>query len=217
MGNFWRRHHKTPLNRRFRGFMPVVIDIETGGVDPYKNPLLEIAAVFLKLKGNGLIEKAGEFCDHIEPFEGCVIEDKALEINHIDPGHPLRFARSEKDVMTSLFQEISKELKNNRCKRGILVGHNAHFDLSFINQAIKRCELEDINPLHSFSVLDTVTLGALSCGQTILSLACERSGVAFDSEEAHSAIYDAHKTAELFCTVTNRWMSLGGWDETEKL
>ncbi|MBE8182201.1 MAG: ribonuclease T [Candidatus Portiera sp.] len=215
MNNFWRRNYRTPLNRRFRGFMPVVIDIETGGVDDIKNPLLEIAAVFIKLKSNGIMESANEFCDHIVPFEGSIIEEKALEINRIDPDYPLRFPREEKDVMTSLFTQISQELENNRCKRAILVGHNAHFDLGFINQAIKRCGLEDINPLHSFSVIDTVTLGSLAYGQTILALAVERAGIDFNSEEAHSALYDAHKTAELFCKIHNKWMSLGGWDDIE--
>ena len=216
MNNFWHRSHRTPLNRRLRGFMPVVIDVETGGVDHTQNPMLEIAAVFVKLNRDGMMEIGDEFCDHIVPYEGSIIEERALEINHIDPDYPLRFPRPEKDVLESLFQKISQELENQRCKRAILVGHNAHFDLGFVNQAIKRCELEEVNPLHHFSVIDTVSLSALIYGQTILALACERAGIDFNSEEAHSALYDAHKTAELFCKITNRWMALGGWDDIEK-
>lgn len=207
------QHSMNRMNRRFRSFMPVVIDVETGGTDPIKNPVLEVAAVFLKLDRNGIMHLGSEFCDHIVPFPGSIIEQEALDINQIDPDYPLRFPRPEKDVMKDLFNEISKKLEYDRCKRGVLVGHNAHFDLSFIRQASTRCKLEDLNPLHAFSVLDTVTIGAVAYGQTILSMACDRAGIDFCGEDAHSAIYDARKTAELFCKVINKWTTLGGWGE----
>ena len=197
--------------------MPVVIDIETGGTDPKNNPLLEVAVIFLKFENNGLIEISREFCDHITPFNGSLIEQEALEINRIDPGYPLRFSRDEKDVILDVFNQISQELKSNRCKRAILVGHNAHFDLSFLKEAAHRCNLTEKNPFHAFSVLDTVTLGALAYGQTILSLACDKARIDFDNDEAHSALYDARKTAELFCKITNNWLCLGGWDESNNI
>ena len=202
-----------PIYNRFRGFLPVVIDLETGGTNAEKNPILEIAAVFVQMNENGLLTMGQEFCEHIIAFNGSQIDKESLEINRIDPDYPLRFPLEEKKVLQLLIDATQKELKATNCKRAILVGHNAHFDLAFLQRAIERCQLRDKSPFHRFSVLDTVSLAALAYGQTILSLACQRGGIGFNAEEAHSALYDARKTAELFCQIVNNWLYLGGWDE----
>ncbi len=41
--------HPDPLKERFGGYLPIVIDIETGGLEPLKNPILEIAAVLIEI------------------------------------------------------------------------------------------------------------------------------------------------------------------------
>ena len=202
-----------PIFGRFRGFLPVVIDLETGGVDAEKHPILEMAAVFLTMSENGILLPEAEFCEHVTPFEGSEIDKEALEINRIDPGHPLRFALTERDALEKLFKATRTHLEKSDCKLAFLAGHNAHFDLGFLQKAIKRCDLQEESPFHRFSVLDTVSLSALAYGQTILSIACEKSGLGFNAEEAHSALYDAHKTAELICHICNRWLYLGGWNE----
>jgi ribonuclease T len=144
------------------------------------------------------------------PFEGSNIEDAALKFTGIDPWHPLRIARSEKDVFNDLFKAIRTSMKSNGCKRAILVAHNAHFDHGFINAAAARHDLKR-NPFHPFSSFDTATLSGLAYGQTVLARACEAAGISFDNKEAHSAKYDAEKTAQLFCKIVNRWQSMGGW------
>ena len=202
-----------PIYNRFRGFLPIVIDLETGGTNAEENPILEIAAVFVRMDANGLLTAGQEFCEHIIAFDGSKIDKESLEINRIDPDYPLRFPLEEKKVLEALIYTTQKELKATNCKRAILVGHNAHFDLAFLQKAIKRCKLQEKSPFHRFSVLDTVSLAALAYGQTILSLACERGGIGFNAEEAHSALYDARKTTELFCHIANTWLCLGGWDE----
>ena len=207
------KHRSNLLFNRFRGFLPVAVDIETGGTDAEKNPLLEIAIVFFQLQKSGFLIPDDTICEHITPFSGSTIDEEALEINQIDPGYPLRFPKEEREVLTAIFNRVEEETKRMECKRAILVGHNAHFDLSFLNSAAKRCNIQERNPFHAFSVLDTVSLAALAYGQTILSLACEKAGVKFNPEEAHSALYDAQKTAELFCTIVNEWLCLGGWNE----
>ena len=58
---------------------------------------------------------------------------------------------------------------------------------------------------------DTATLAGLAVGHTVLARACALADIPFDNNEAHSADYDATKTAELFCLIVNRWQSLGGW------
>jgi len=112
--------------------------------------------------------------------------------------------------MQALFQVVRKEIKEQGCNRAILVGHNAHFDAGFVNAAVERCSIKR-NPFHPFSHFDTATLSGLAYGQTVLARACAEAGIEFDNAEAHSAAYDAQKTAELFCGIVNRWKDLGGW------
>jgi len=195
----------TQIHKRFRGFLPVVIDIETSGVNPQENALLEICAVFLSMDETGQLHRK-DFCfDHILPFEGAVLDRKSLEFNQIDPFQPLRFAVDEKTALDRLFSQVRKTLRNAKCQRAVLVGHNAWFDLNFLKAATKRCQLE--SPFQSFTCFDTATLAGLYFGETVLAKAVEAAGLSFDSTEAHSAIYDAKITADLFCSIINDWQA----------
>jgi len=192
---------------RFRGYLPVVVDVETGGFNAETDALLEIAAVLLRVDEAGLLVPASSYTTHVIPFDGSNIEEKSLQINGIDPWHPLRAARSESDALKFIFNPVRKEVKDTGCTRAILVGHNAFFDLNFMNAAIDRSGTKR-NPFHPFSCLDTVSLGGLAYGQTVLSRAAEVAGMSWDTKEAHSAIYDTRQTAELFCRVVNSWEKL---------
>lgn len=196
-----------PMAERFRGFLPVVIDVETGGFNAQTDALLEIAAVLLRMDEKGELFRHKTVSWHVQPFPGANLEPKSLEVNGIDPYHPLRFAVPEKEALGNLFSVVRKEIKNNLCTRAILVGHNAFFDLSFLNCAAARCGIKR-NPFHPFSNLDTVTLAAMAYGQTVLARAVQAAQIPWDPSEAHSAVYDAEKTAELFCKVLNTWQSL---------
>jgi ribonuclease T len=198
---------KITFKNRFRGFIPVVVDVETGGVNPQTDALLEIAAVMINLDESGVLSRGETIACHVAPFEGCIINPKALEINHIDPYHPFRLAKPEAAALDSIFTPIMATLKQHHCHRAVLVGHNSWFDLAFIKAAIARTGLKN-HPFHNFTSLDTATLSALVYGETVLSKALAKAGFEFNPEEAHSAIYDAEKTAELFCTIFNRWLSL---------
>ncbi|HBA32590.1 MAG TPA: ribonuclease T [Gammaproteobacteria bacterium] len=195
------------LANRFRGFLPVVVDVETGGFDAKKDALLEIAAVLLEMDGEGKLSLGETVSTHVIPFEGANLDPKSLQVNGINPFHPLRAAREEIDALNYIFQPIRQAVKAAGCKRAILVGHNASFDLSFINSAAERCGVKR-NPFHPFSNFDTVSFSALAFGQTVLSRAAEAAGMPWDSREAHSAVYDTQMTAKLFCHVINRWESL---------
>jgi ribonuclease T len=46
-------------------------------------------------------------------------------------------------------------------------------------------------------------------GHTVLSEACARANISFDNDQAHRALYDAERTAELFCAVVNAWRGTG--------
>lgn len=195
---------------RFRGFLPVIIDVETGGFNAKTDALLEIAAITLKIDSKGYLIDDQAYEYHVEPFAGANLEQSALDFTGIDLESEDRFAEPETMALASLFKEIRKAVKAAGCNRAIVVGHNAHFDLAFIHAASSRCDIKR-NPFHPFSCLDTATLAGLAVGHTVLAKACELANIPFDNHQAHSAAYDAQKTAELFCLIINRWRDLGGW------
>ena len=195
------------MAERFRGFLPVVVDVETGGFDAEHDALLEIAAVPLTMDEGGYLQLQPAVSTHVEPFPGANLDPRSLEITGIDPTNPLRGALAERQALDHIFQVVREAVREAGCQRAILVGHNAAFDLGFLNQAVRRCGHKR-NPFHPFSCFDTVSLGGLAYGQTVLSKAVLAAGHAFDSREAHSAVYDAERTAELFCSVVNRWRQL---------
>jgi ribonuclease T len=196
---------------RFRGFLPVVIDVETAGFNPRTDALLEVAAVTLTMDDNGYLMIDQSFDEAVDPFEGANLEQSALDFTGIDPFDPERNAIPETLALENIFKAIRKSIKAHNCKRAVLVGHNAAFDHSFIQAAATRTDAKR-NPFHPFSTFDTATLAGLAYGQTVLARACDVAGIDFDGKQAHSALYDTVKTAELFCAIVNRWKDLGGWD-----
>jgi ribonuclease T len=192
------------IARRFRGFLPVVIDVETGGFNPATDALLEVAAVLVRLNEDGDLLPAEKTRYLVKPFPGANLEPASLQVTGIDPYHPLRPALDEADALRRLFQEIRKEVKEQKCNRAILVGHNSFFDLQFLNAAIARNTIKR-NPFHPFSSFDTATLAGVALGQTVLGRAVVAAGMEWDDSQAHSALYDAEVTAELFCRIVNRF------------
>lgn len=196
---------------RFRGFLPVVVDVETGGFQSSTDAILEIAASFVDFNDDGQLVVTETLDYQVEPFAGANLEPAALEFTGIDPEHPDRDAKKEVIVFGELLKAVRQRVKNAECNRAILVGHNAHFDLGFVLAGTERSAIKR-NPFHPFSVIDTASLSGLAFGQTVLAKACEAAGIDFNNREAHSAAYDTEKTAELFCTIVNRWQELGGWE-----
>ncbi|MDA8562177.1 ribonuclease T [Gammaproteobacteria bacterium] len=191
------------IAQRFRGLLPVVIDVETSGLNPYTDALLEIAAVSINMDVNGKLFCENTYSYNVEPFVGANFDQNALNITGIDPTHPLRYAIPEKQMLHNLFSILDELLLKTNCRRAVLVGHNAWFDLAFIKAAIERSGFESY-PLHSFTTFDTATLAAATLGETVLAKAMRKAKIYFDVEKAHSAIYDTEKTAQLFCQMLNR-------------
>lgn len=185
----------------------MVVDVETGGFDAKKDALLEISAVILDMDDNGILSIVETVSAHIKPYEGLNLDPKSLEVNGIDPYHPFRLARAEHEALTMVFKVIRNAVKKHGCTRAIMVGHNTVLDLSFVNAAAERNKIAR-NPFHPFSMFDTVSLAGLAYGQTVLSRAVQAAKIDWDDSKAHSAVYDAHKTAELFCNIVNRWRDL---------
>jgi len=195
------------MSERFRGFLPVVIDLETGGFDPQSNPILEMAAVAVRFEDRRLV--TGErWVRAVHPFPGGVLDPASLKVTGIDPGDPARDALSEAEALRQMFTEIRRALKREGCHRAIMVAHNAAFDQQFLQRAVARTQAKR-NPFHPFSFIDTASLAAVTYGHTVLSEACSRAAIEFDASQAHSALYDAERTAELFCAVVNAWDQAG--------
>jgi ribonuclease T len=189
---------------RFRGFLPVVVDVETGGFNAKTDALLEIAAVLLDFDPQGTLRRSDTIRYHVKPFEGANMEPASLAVNGINPDHPLRPAIDERDALQRVFREVRAAIRAANCNRAILVGHNSSFDLGFLNEAIARSDIKR-NPFHPFSSFDTATLCGVAFGQTVLSRAVKAAGLEFDEESAHSAAYDAEITADVFCEIVNRF------------
>lgn len=191
------------IHERFRGFLPVVVDVETSGLHPEHNALLEMAVVLIDYNPESGFIVGPSFSEHIIPFPDAEMDPKSLAFNKIDPYHPLRFAKPEIEALKSLFEPIKQALKKHRCQKAVLVGHNAWFDLQFLQKACDRQDLK--SPFHSFTSFDTATLAGIAYGQTVLAKALSAADIDFNINEAHSAIYDAQKTAELFCKILNKF------------
>jgi ribonuclease T len=180
------------MARRFRGFLPVVVDVESGGFNHATDALLEIAAVLVDITEDGVLKRGATHSFHIIPFEGSRLD-----------WHPLRPSLPEREALQRMFREIRHAVRAYSCRRAILVGHNAAFDLGFLNAAVTRCDLKR-NPFHPFSCFDTATLAGAALGQTVLAKAVTVAGFEWDSGSAHSAAYDAERTADIFCDICNR-------------
>ncbi|XZQ54823.1 MAG: ribonuclease T [Arsenophonus sp.] len=207
---FNKKNNHNILSERFRGYYPVVIDVETGGFNIKKDALLEIAAMTLKMDQDGWLAVNEKLHFHISPFEGANMEATALAFTGIDPENPFRKAVEEYIALDEIFKMVRKGIKDNDCNRAIIVAHNANFDHSFIMEAAQRANLKN-NPFHHFATFDTAALSGLVFGQTILAKACCNAGIPFDNKQAHSALYDTDRTALLFCKIVNKWKKLGGW------
>lgn len=200
------------ISKRFREFLPVVVDVETGGFNCDTDALLEISAVPIIFDDEEKLSPADCISVNVEAFPGAVVTESSLQFTGIDLDDPSRMALPEQEALMTVFQPIRQMIRDQNCKRAILVAHNAHFDLGFVHAASERCKIKR-NPFHPFSCFDTATLAGLAYGQTVLARACQAAGISFDNESAHSATYDAIKTAELFCMIVNRWDKHIGWQQ----
>ena len=191
------------MSRRFRGYLPVAIDVETGGFNVTTDALLEISVVLIDMDSEGTLRRGASHDFHVKPFDGARLDPASLAVTGIDPWHPLRPAVPERDALQRVFREVRHAVRSYNCRRAIVVGHNAAFDLACINAAVTRAEVKR-NPFHPFSCFDTATLAGAALGQTVLAKAILVAGLEWDADSAHSARYDAERCADLFCLVCNR-------------
>ncbi|AZP36374.1 Ribonuclease T [Candidatus Annandia adelgestsuga] len=195
---------KKHLYYRFKGFYPIVIDIETSGLDSNINAILEIALITFKIDKNGWLKKDQIIHFHIKPFLNSKINYESLIHNKININSSLRGAISEYNAFNKIIKLITKKMKKNLCNRSIIVAHNVVFDHNFIMSSIERLGIT-INPFHPFTTFDTSTISSFIIGQNILFKACKKIGLYFNMKYSHSALYDSLLTASLFCKLINKF------------
>lgn len=196
------KQKKTKMGGRFRNLLPIVVDVETSGLNPETDALLEIAIVTLNMNDQGQLFPDETIAFNVDPFIGAHFDKNSLAITNIDPTYPLRYAIPEQQALHCIFQKITSLLEKTRCQRAVFVGHNAWFDLAVIQAVVRRSCFRKV-PFHGFTVFDTATLAGFIFGETVLARAMRCAKIPFDINKAHSAIYDAEKTAELFCYMVN--------------
>jgi ribonuclease T len=194
---------------RFRGFLPVVLDLETGGFNPATDAILEIAICLIRMDDFGRLQRAETVSVDVKPFPGANVDPRSLDFTGIDLDDPQRRPLVELEALKQICLPVRKEVRATGCQRAIMVAHNPMFDMGFMNAMIARTGYKR-SPFHPFSSFDTATVGGLVFGQTVLSRAVQAAGMEWNEANAHSAAYDAEKTGDLFCAAVNRWKILSG-------
>lgn len=186
---------KQYLKKHCRGFIPIAIDLETSGSDPNKHGILEIAAIFPSFSEEG-IQIHEVFHRHVYLEDGDLIDPAATLIHRIPIEHPFRYAISVEQMLQEFSEMVRMHCDRWCARRGIMVGHNPAFDMSFLNKACEKYGI-DMN-LHLYTFIDTASMGLMRHRETVLAKLCYREGLGFSQNDAHSALYDAHMTARLF-------------------
>jgi len=200
------------MKNRFRGFLPVVVDVETAGLEPKTDALLEISMMFINMDDKGRFFPQEQLSANIIPFEGSILRQENLDFLKINPYDESRELKTEKEALIPMFKAVAAHIKKEKCKKAILVGHNGSFDLGFLSAAASRLDYKRF-PFHPFSVIDTASLSMLVYGQSVLARACTMAKIEFNLGRAHTAAYDTQKECELFCSILNRSSIFLGFPE----
>lgn len=162
----------------------VVFDCETTGLLPHKDELVQLGAV--RVRRNRIIE--GETIDKlIDP--GRPIPPTSTRVHHITDAM-VAGAPPPKTVVSE-FHHFARD--------AVIVAHNAPFDMAFMHRHGNEMQIDWPQP-----ILDTVLLSAVLFGTTerhTLDALCGRLGVTIPPNLRHTALGDAHATAEVLCRM----------------
>ncbi|STP19815.1 ribonuclease T [Escherichia coli] len=101
----------TGLCDRFRGFYPVVIDVETAGFNAKTDALLEIAAITLKMDEQGWLMPDTTLHFHVEPFVGANLQPEALPSTALTQTIPIAARSASTRRCTKFLKLYVKVLK----------------------------------------------------------------------------------------------------------
>lgn len=174
-----------PDDRLLRDLTFVVFDLETTGLSKQDDRIIEFGGV--KLRNGMVIERLQMF---VNP--GFSLTDHISRLTNIT-NDDLINAKREQDYV----QEWEAFFKD--C---VLVAHNASFDQGFINEAFKRCGLNELK----IPVIDTLDLSrALFEDKRSYRLGniAKYLKLSYDEDIAHRADYDA----EVLSTILQKWLN----------
>lgn len=158
----------------------VAIDIETTGLDPKQNEIVEITAI--EFNSSGLTGQ--QFTQLCKPVSGYI----PIEASDIH-GITYDMVKECPTYFTDKIREKVAEFVGDR----IVVGHNImDFDLKFIRINFSR-------------IKDTLIMcrSKFKSGNK-LELACKRAGISWEASAAHRSKYDTLKCIELYCKLTQQ-------------
>jgi len=173
------------------------LDIETTGTDPKKHQILQIAAkeldseeIFNKYVGSG--------------GDG-VVDLGALKynkINIISSGGVMD--DNEYNVLTDFCDYL---LKLKPKKPMIICGQNVHFDFYFIKERLSKYEIEGLEDLISYKMIDLNTLSTVLVNlgtietknnSTCMAQVAKTLGIRVHDEKLHAANYDVKLSEKLY-------------------
>lgn len=181
----------------------IVLDTETGGLDPFANPMTQFACVILD--GTTLKEK-DRWESYIKPYDDLTIEQAALDktmVTWSDIRSGIKL-----DLWASTFiafcEQHRQKARTKEQGRLILVGHNVTFDRDFLNVGIMLAGHDTTIEEWVFpNFIDTLALAKLTWGvgkerteKLTLTDCCARAGIKIT--DAHGAMNDVEATADLF-------------------
>jgi len=162
----------------------VVFDIETTGLNPKNDNIIEIGAV--KISNRKVIDSFSTFVHIDKKLPGKIIELTSITDDMLQ-GQP------EIDEALPAFLDFAKEC--------VLVAHNAKFDLGFIKENTKVLSIENYNP----PVLDTLELSKALIKDVKnhrLNTLTKKLGINLINH--HRAVDDANATGQLLIILLNK-------------
>lgn len=180
----------------------IYIDLETTGVDPQKNGIIQIAAI---IAAGGAISEEINFSANVAPFGSDIIEDEALRVN----GKTKEEILSYKDPMGIYGEFIdllsSKVDRYNKKDKFTFVGYNSRFDCDFLRAWFTKCGNPFFGSYFFFPPIDVMNLAAhtlQSDRHTLLNFklgtVAAHLGIAIPEGEAlHDAMTDIRLTMQI--------------------
>ena len=155
----------------------VVFDIETTGLSPRYNKIIEIGAV--RIKDGRIQDRYSQFINPEVPIPYSITKLTSINDNMVME------APTIEEVLPQFFEFVGD---------AILVAHNASFDTGFIKEFAKRQGLS-----FDYTIVDTMTLAHIlipELGKYTLDRLCKQFNVSLENH--HRACDDAAATAEIF-------------------
>ena len=180
------------------------MDVETGGLDPTKHPITEVAIVAVDEK----FKELNQWSTFVKPYGGLTIDKKALDSTNVTMSD-INKGMDVKDVVKVLCQFMKDLNPSGRPQgRSIVTGHNVSFDISFLNLMFQHGKKEFSKYIASnngeIDRICTMRLAALKWDGQLksvdaqsykLGVCCKRAGIKL--VDAHGAMADVRATIKL--------------------